>query len=558
MSSKSQNVLDVAIVGGGVSGIYSGWRLATAGPRATKAFRRSASPDVKLSIGVFEGSDRIGGRLLSAQSPNAPDTICEIGGMRYVSSQTIIRSLVENELKLPKHEQVVDLPGNIAFLRGRSLRNSQTTDPSALPYNLTWGEQQFLQKPGKTANALIGWGVGNLLPGVLTLTGDALLKYLQDAVFDGAPLYKHGFWNLLARSISTEALSLSKAMVGYDSLAANTNAVDLTSEYFDFTPGVKYYLLDNGYDAVPWTLQERFEKAGGAVTKGAWLEGFDATTLPDKTKGVELRFRDGRAPVLARSIVLAMPRRSIELLAPRGPVLDPEKAPVFHALLNSVEPIPLYKLFLVYPFPWWTATGVSQGRSLTDLPLHQCYYWPNGPKGTTKADGPGIIMAYNDMTGVEFWGGLSASGKPSRIPGAPQVHRLFQRHGGTAKGSKTDHRLRKNWSEREAPHAMVVEMHRQLMLMHGVSYAPDPIDAAFMDWSDDPYGGGVHFWNIGYKSWEILETMTKPVPDFPCFVCGEAWSTNQTWVEGALQTAEIMLQKHFGLLAPGWITCNPI
>jgi hypothetical protein len=67
----------------------------------------------------------------------------------------------------------------------------------------------------------------------------------------------------------------------------------------------------------------------------------------------------------------------------------------------------------------------------------------------------------------------------------------------------------------------------------------------------------VHFWNRGYKSWEIKEKMTQPVPGFDCYICGEAYSTDQTWVEGALETAEIVLQKHFHLGKPGWITPNP-
>jgi len=101
---------------------------------------------------------------------------------------------------------------------------------------------------------------------------------------------------------------------------------------------------------------------------------------------------------------------------------------------------------------------------------------------------------------------------------------------------------------------MVKEAHRQIMQMHNIQYAPEPYDAAYMDWSQDPYGGGVHFWNPGYKSWEVLHQMTQPVDDFPCYVCGEAYSTNQTWVEGALQTAEIVLQKRLGLRPPKWVT----
>lgn len=103
---------------------------------------------------------------------------------------------------------------------------------------------------------------------------------------------------------------------------------------------------------------------------------------------------------------------------------------------------------------------------------------------------------------------------------------------------------------------MVEELHRQLMRMHGVKRAPEPIDAAYMDWADDPYGGAVHFWNPGYRSDTVMTAMTQPLPGFPAYVCGEAWSTNQTWVEGALQTAEIMLQKRLGLSAPAWITPN--
>lgn len=101
-----------------------------------------------------------------------------------------------------------------------------------------------------------------------------------------------------------------------------------------------------------------------------------------------------------------------------------------------------------------------------------------------------------------------------------------------------------------------MEMHRQVKRMHNIQYAPKPVAAAYMDWSIDPYGGGVHFWNRGFESWKYLYDVVKPVEDFPCYICGEAYSTNQTWVEGALQTAEIVLQEHFGLPAPSWITPN--
>lgn len=568
--SASSTQYDIAIVGGGVSGIYSGWRLLTAQTGESELLRNWARPSGKLKVAIFEGSDRIGGRLLSARPPSFSDTTtCEIGGMRYVSSQTLVRSLVENELKLPRYEQVVYQDNNLVYLRGKQLRFAQTKDAAALPYNLNWAEAQYISGlPKKNdPSGLMIWAAARLLPDILRLNGDALQKYLQSAEVDGTPLWQHGFWNLVERALSPEAYELARSMVGYDCLGSNANAVDQIAEYMYFTPDAKFYNFIHGYDSVPWTLQKRFEQVGGEVVQGTWLTGFEQTTLNDGSTGVELHFTGNRAPVKARAIILAMPRRSLELLRREGPVFDGPKAARVQYLLNSVRPIPLYKLFMAYDYPWWNAVGVSQGRSLADTPLRQLFYWPVDPNKPPACSGKALLMAYDDATSVDFWAGLSGSHKKHSPEAlellrrlAPAGIRMFQarRQPGAEvnAGDEFSRNLLKNWADHKAPHEMVKEMHRQIMQMHNIQFAPDPYDAAYMDWSEDPYGGGVHFWNPGYKSWEVLEAMTQPVTDFPCYICGEAYSTNQTWVEGALQTAEIVLQKHLGLQKPSWITPN--
>ena len=52
--------VDVAIVGGGVSGLYSAWRLLT------------GSGAAKPSVQIFECSDRIGGKLETIFMPGMP------------------------------------------------------------------------------------------------------------------------------------------------------------------------------------------------------------------------------------------------------------------------------------------------------------------------------------------------------------------------------------------------------------------------------------------------------------------------------------------------------
>jgi hypothetical protein len=565
--------LDIAIIGGGVSGIYAAWRLLGANLGGTR-LGSWATARGKLKVTVFEGSDRVGGRLMSARSRHMPDAICEIGGMRYVfPNQKLATGLIERELGLTYHQQVVDDPANIAFLRGQVLRCRDLGNPTALPYRLDQPEAAWVAARGAAPAGLIGRVLLQLMPGLAAALGrDGLQEFLRDVQIDGTPLYKHGFWNLLARGMSQDAYEAARATIGYDCLGGNYNALNLTAEYFDFTPEVQYRMVDGGYEAVPWSLAQRVEKAGGTVETGRWLDGFDLATLPDGTTGVTLRFLDdaeghegARREVTARAVILAMPRRAIELLRPEGPVLGPGAEHV-RGLLGAVTAVPLHKLFMVYQSPWWADAGVSRGRSLTDLPLRQCYYWPNGAAGAIRPGGPAAVMAYDDLLNVGFWTGLQQardSARPSLHPQAARRHRAaaslapptwFQRHAAVAPPADAfGRRLLTNWEHHRAPDTMVRETHRQLLAMHGIDDAPAPIDAAFIDWADDPFGGGVHFWNVGYRSWEVEKTMTQPVEGFPCYICGEAYSaTDQTWIEAALNTAEIVLQQRLGLAAPGW------
>ena len=49
------------------------------------------------------------------------------------------------------------------------------------------------------------------------------------------------------------------------------------------------------------------------------------------------------------------------------------------------------------------------------------------------------------------------------------------------------------------------------------------------------------------KSWEMKERILKPEAKAPVYICGEAYSDAQGWVEGALQTADMMLGKYVGI-----------
>lgn len=577
------DILDFAIVGGGASGVYSAWRIAHASQDEVTRIREKIGGEGALTITVFERTHRIGGRLLSASPDTLPQNAMELGGMRYLTSQPLVTALVEKKLKLKEqgktYQQAVDEPGNFAYLRRRIFRQSELDLPATeLPYDLTEAERLVVTDPGTKASGgdgggdeddepkprpatltpaqLIFWAVFQEFPELDGMPHEEMEEFLQKAEVDGKPLFQWGFWNLLSRHLSHEGRQLGITAIGYDVLGANANAVDIISENFDFQATSKYYLFRDGYESVLWELADQFEGpdraihvADDASDRSTTLESFDSTTLSDGGDGFELTFEDG-STVEARAVVLAMPKWAIQALRKKGPVLDPDRAPAkAQTNLNAVEGIPLYKLFMIYPRPWWQEKwGLRQGRSVTDIPVRQCYYW-----ATSEDGGPSAIMAYNDQASTSFWGGYQTGplGPLDTGQGAMLFHPEHE-----VSGQHEDplvERRRKNWDDHKAPHEMVVEMHRQLMEMHGVDDAPEPIDAAFMDWMNPPYGGAVHFWNPGHKSWEVKDEMTQPVEGCNAFIVGEAWSTVQTWVEGALQTSEIFLQKRLGMKPPDWV-----
>ena len=96
--------VDVAVVGAGVAGLYVAWRLLLDPAYATK------------SIALFDTAERVGGRILSVTMPDIP-YVTELGAMRYLPDQILIRSLIEDRLQLEHSEFSFETRGY--FLRGK-------------------------------------------------------------------------------------------------------------------------------------------------------------------------------------------------------------------------------------------------------------------------------------------------------------------------------------------------------------------------------------------------------------------------------------------------------
>jgi monoamine oxidase len=524
--------IHVAVVGGGCSGAYSALRLQ----------RAQRGP-----VALFEYGDRIGGRLYTRTLPGMPAVRAEVGGMRFIRDKHKLVAGMIKELGLETRpfsmgckDPKIGSSRNFMYLRRRHLLYGELSDSTKVPYDVNWPERD------KNPDELQTWAYRYLVPNWQNATLDDLFKV---EVF-GKPLYKYGLWDLLYLVLSGEAYEFMLDAGGYDCNVANANAV-AALPVDDFGPEIVYETLVDGYDQLPIQTAHAFEREGGTVYMNHRLKtiarhetGVRLTFIPTEVEkdgdGVRLSTVDtpDRVVVDADHVVLAMPRRSLELIdwAP----LQEDKT-LRHDVKAVIKQAAI-KLLLGYEYPWWRALGLEAGRLITDLPIRQVYYFgceeetAGGQAGNTNS----LLMAsYNDLHTLPFWKVFENDpvfrGRNPGEPAKPDVVNVLPQHHPATTG--------------------MVEM-AQLLIQeaHGMRTLPTPYTAVFQDWSEDPFGAGWHAWKAGIDFRETMKRIRKPSPTWPVYICGEAYSVNQGWVEGAYQTAELMLEEHFGLSRPHWLS----
>jgi hypothetical protein len=515
--------------------------------------------------------------------------------MRIFPQQELVWNLVvehfgkQGKLQKPVRFFVADPNGNnLWYLRETILRAPDLTNPDRLPFRLD--VRGRYADPASVINGVIGRLlaanrdlVAGLLGGRLMPAGwqewDAVkpgLRYRDRRLWDA------GFWNLLWDQLSPETYAYVTDAFGYYSLTNNWNAAEaMQAISTDFTQNPDYHTLQEGLEALPQLVREEFEEAGGEVLLESPVV---SVARPGKEKVYHLRVAGAGEPVRARHVVLALPRRSLELLKEtrlwrpgrvigkggRGPRTLGEH-------IRSVIPYPAFKLFLTYDRPWWREqpVGIAAGRSVCDLPIRQTYYFPPVPGGFPAANpplqGPGLVMAsYDDLNAVACWQTLEATDEwkeksDELMDRTGEEPRRMAALGGSprlrAYAAQTQKALVQDRGFYYAPPEMVRHAQEQLSMVHFNRPLPDPLPhpnapgwflAAYKDWGVDPFGGAWNFWVPLIDVRAVMERMRRPFPGEAVYVVGEAYSGAQGWVEGALTTAEKVLRESFGLLPAPW------
>ncbi len=495
---------DVAVVGGGISGLYAAWRLLGSG---RPEYRR---------VCVLESAARLGGRISSMQPPG-PGARFDLGAMRFVSDHDMVRRLTE-ELGVPTRRIEPGDPSRALFyLRGARVRASDIAAPGdGLPYRLTPSERSM--HPDDLFHAVIARALaesGRDIP--VDRRGWNELK--QNGTFRGCPLHDLGFWNVAAELLSSEAYALLRDANGYD--CNNWSAAEvMQTQLASFGKDTSYWRFSAGADSFTDALAARVVALGGTTLAGQQVRELSA----DETGRLRLVASAGQARrvIAAGHVVAALPPRAVELIDSHGLLADSR------ADLESVVSQPSLKILLGFDRAWWELEplGITGGRSNTDLPIRQVYYLDDRPVPGHRDAIPTLVILCNDDRAYDFFQPVpplaqAALGDDDTVAD-PAVARILR-------------------------HALA-----QLAELHGVA-VPRPRWIVIRDWAHDPFGGAYHGWKPGRRGWEVARRLRQPVSGVGLHVCGSAYSDLPTWMEGALGNTEQMLQSTLGLAPPAWL-----
>lgn len=560
---------EYAIVGGGIAGLYAAHRLSRAGLR---------------NVHVFEATPITGGRLLSVDMPGAPFR-AELGGMRFLDRHLLLNELVRS-LSLGTRSFGFAGTKKLMYLRGCHIREGDDCN-----YKLDRAER------GMRCDELVTHAIRSALRDVKLDFGDEShsqerrvrladeiarleerLRLLaqdfkdpdEDPALDAerapgekrafgidyftarqwelikrfgrlqtSPLYRIGFWNLLQHYLSSDGFLFLHDALGYESIVLNWNAAEAMQWFLrDFSGS--YLTLVNGMQILTHAIHRKQEgdergtrfsfrhklvsvEFDPANSSAPWTLHFKVQH-PNAVGGLPM---DQERTVRARNVILALPAEALRELTIPVLAQPPVSLP---RLLNKVKAQRLFKLFLAYEQAWWNdprGIGGMSGTANTDLPIRQVYYW--GPdKATDSATTQGMLMAsYSDSHYVDFWEPLH------RRPEKKFYHRL----GREPTPAEESYLLAYGVSEN-----MVAKAHRQIRMLHPeLSMAdriPMPTVALVKDWP-----GGWHAWCVHAKPWLVMKQLKRPMQGQNLYICGEAYSEDQGWVEGALRSVELALRE---------------
>ncbi len=370
----------VGIVGAGMAGLYAALLLRRAGHR----------------VHIFEGTNRVGGRVHTHYFSDEGNQYFEAGAMRIPHSpfQGILFDLIKyvQSFRLPSDKQVdlipyhITSPGNFVYINRCRPDNLDAT--SVTPRSLGWPLAADQKKAFQDRSA------GELMLEAVS----PLLQKLEGNFVGGFNEICQEFDNFSFRFYLNFVLGWPNDVIDFvETVTSQTNQFSLSvteimMEYIDFSTK-EWSTIAHGMSRLPLSM--------------AHLVGYKNISLNSRVAGIRNE-SDGRVTVSVLSgcgtveatfdkLIMAVPPPALRMIADR-PAWSEKK----ELAIRSIHFESLFKMGLRFKTRFWERVGETPcrgGQSTTDLPIRWIVYPSNG----IGDDGPGVLLVYSWMTDADAW-----------------------------------------------------------------------------------------------------------------------------------------------------------
>jgi len=454
------NEYDYLIVGAGISGLYTAYKLSKKYPKA--------------KICILEATSYIGGRLHSIKYDGL---IMDGGGARFNTEQYRIISLIK---EIGLWTKVIPITSDITYKPIGN--NSKSNDISLLDTFPTIDDfivymKKYIKEKNINRNTLINTTI-------LDFATEHFRKDYLDIKQHLINIYP--YYSELGILNSVEALNL------------------FSNEFSDKT---KYYILNGGLEQLADTIYTKLKVM--KEKKKYSIDIYKETPVLEISKGKEGKEADTDSSTdytiitadnktfTTKNLIITIPKNKLLQikfkLKSNSPTKIKTNLKTLMYNINSVQNEPLYRIYARYPLDKTTHKVWFEGigKIATNLPIK--YIIPvNSEKGV-------IMISYTDSKFARYWFKKMAEG-------------TFE-----------------------------VTLNKQLKQLF-----PDKNIPKAKWYKHCPWTSGAGYWKKGYDRKLIMPQMIEPLgKNTNLYICGENYSSHQAWVEGSLETADMVLDKIF-------------
>jgi protoporphyrinogen oxidase len=428
--NEINQIYDIIIVGGGIAGLYTAYKL----------LLQSVN---KPKILLLESTNRLGGRIKTIHDKETKSNYEAGAGRFHTKQKRIINLIKELDLK----EQMIPITNDIKFI--------------PYPSNKYYEVPHF----SKIIN------IQNILDELMVMKNEGKISY-EDMINNSLLDLIHKKLNKKYPNIKTQIEEIYE----YWSEIAIMNAYDAIKLFnLDFQYSMKYNVLGCGLEKIIELLENKITKMGCDIKLNTPLETI--------TKYNENYNYDINNKFHCNKIVLAIPKHNLLNIKYLTDNIDVKR------MLNFVTESPLYRIYVKYP--------------LTELNTYPWFY--KLPKISTNLNIKYIIpVDYNN---------------------------------GIIMISYTDGKYAKYWMNKLENGNLEDELNKDLHKLFPEYDIPKPEWIKHYYWND-----GAAYWNIGKDGVKLVKKIIKPLKKDNIYICGENYSNHQAWIEGSLQTSDLVVK----------------